>query len=135
MLNYSSLAAASNWWEPGTADLFDIGDLSALLGLIALASGMIFGVTRWWLKLMKALIKEEVGAATAPIQPGANGGLSLPDVARRTEKLEKQMDAMLDNQMETNNLLIKVLSQSVIIPDTPPVQEPKMTRSRSKRTS
>jgi hypothetical protein len=115
--------------------LFDIGDLSALLGLIALASGMIFGVTRWWLKLMKALIKEEVGAATAPIQPGANGGLSLPDVARRTEKLEKQMDAMLDNQMETNNLLIKVLSQSVIIPDTPPVQEPKMTRSRSKRTS
>jgi hypothetical protein len=125
--------AASNWWEPGTADLFDIGDLSALLGLIALASGMVFGVTRWWLKLMKALVKDEISAATAPIQPGANGGLSLPDVARRTEKLEKQMDIILDNQMETNQLLIKVLSQSVMIPDTPPMEEPKMTRARSKK--
>jgi hypothetical protein len=124
---------ASNWWEPGTADLFDVGDLSALLGLIALASGMVFGVTRWWLKVMKALIKDEIGAATAPIQPGANGGLSLPDVARRTEKLEKQMDIILDNQMETNQLLIKVLSQSVMIPDTPPMEEPKMTRARSKK--
>jgi hypothetical protein len=125
--------AASNWWEPGTADLFDVGDLSALLGLIALASGMVFGVSRWWLKIMKTLIKDEIGAATAPIQPGANGGLSLPDVARRTEKLEKQMDIILDNQMETNQLLIKVLSQSVMIPDTPPMEEPKMTRARSKK--
>jgi hypothetical protein len=125
--------AASNWWEPGTADLFDVGDLSALLGLIALASGMVFGVSRWWLKIMKTLIKDEIGAATAPIQPSANGGLSLPDVARRTEKLEKQMDIILDNQMETNQLLIKVLSQSVMIPDTPPMEEPKMTRARSKK--
>lgn len=81
---------------------------------------------------MKAMMREEIAQATAPIQPGANGGLSLPDVARRTEKLEKQMDIILDNQTETNNLLIKVLSQSVIIPDTPPVVEPKMTRSRKK---
>jgi hypothetical protein len=125
--------AASNWWEPGTADLFDVGDLSALLGLIALASGMVFGVSRWWLKIMKTLIKDEIGAATAPIQPGANGGLSLPDVARRTEKLEKQMDIILDNQMETNQLLVRVLSQSVMIPDTPPMEEPKMTRARSKK--
>ena len=82
---------------------------------------------------MKALVKDEISAATAPIQPGANGGLSLPDVARRTEKLEKQMDIILDNQMETNQLLIKVLSQSVMIPDTPPMEEPKMTRARSKK--
>jgi len=125
--------ASSNWWEPGTANLFDVGDLSALLGLIVLASGMVFGVTRWWMKLMKALIKDEIGAATAPIQPTANGGLSLPDVARRTERLEQQMDIILDNQMETNQLLVRVLSQSVMIPDTPPMQEPKMTRSRSKK--
>ena len=133
MLTLSPFMAASNWWEPGTADLFDVGDLSALLGLIALASGMVFGVSRWWLKIMKTLIKDEIGAATAPIQPGANGGLSLPDVARRTEKLEKQMDIILDNQMETNQLLVRVLSQSVMIPDTPPMEEPKMTRARSKK--
>lgn len=133
----TSLAAAtSNWWEPGSPNLFDVGDLSALLGLIALASGMVFGVTRWWLKLMKAMMQEEIAAATAPIQPGANGGLSLPDVARKTQRLEEQMDIILDNQMQTNQLLIKVLSQSVIIPDTPPMEEkPRATRSRSKKTS
>ena len=113
--------------------MFDVGDLSALLGLIVLASGMVFGVTRWWLRLLKTIIKDEIGAATAPIQPGANGGLSLPDVARKTERLEKQMDIILDNQMETNQLLVRVLSQSVMIPDTPPMEEPKMTRSRSKK--
>ena len=94
---------------------------------------MVFGVSRWWLKLMRGIIKDEIGAATAPIHPEANGGLSLPDVARRTEKLEKQMDVILDNQMETNQLLVKVLTQSVMIPDTAPMEEPKMTRSRSKK--
>jgi len=133
LLTLSSFSASSNWWEPGTADLFDVGDLSALLGLIVLTSGMVFGVSRWWLKLLKAIIKDELSVATAPIQPGANGGLSLPDVARKTERLEKQMDIILDNQMETNQLLVKVLSQSVMIPDSPPMEEPKMTRSRSKK--
>jgi hypothetical protein len=133
LLTLSSFAASSNWWEPGTADLFDVGDLSALLGLMVLLSGMVFGVSRWWLKLLKGIIKDEIGIATAPIQPGANGGLSLPDVARKTERLEKQMDIILDNQMETNQLLVKVLSQSVMIPDTPPMEEPKMTRSRSRK--
>ena len=133
MLTLSSFSASSNWWEPGTADLFDVGDLSALLGLIVLTSGMVFGVSRWWLKLLKAIIKDELSVATAPIQPGANGGLSLPDVARKTERLEKQMDIILDNQMETNQLLVKVLSQSVMIPDSPHMEEPKMTRPRSKK--
>ena len=133
MLTLSSFSASSNWWEPGTADLFDVGDLSALLGLIALVAGMFFGVSRWWLRLLKTIIKDEIGAATAPIQPSANGGLSLPDVARKTERLEKQMDIILDNQMETNQLLVRVLSQSVMIPDSPPMEEPKMTRSRSKK--
>jgi hypothetical protein len=135
VLSMLSVTADANWWEPGTANLFDVGDLSALLGLIALGSGMIFGVTKWWMAVMKKMMKEEITAATAPIHPSANGGLSLPDVARRTEKLEKQMDIILDNQMQTNNLLVKVLSQSVMIPDTPAAVEPKMTRSRSKKNS
>ena len=133
MLSMLSVTAASNWWEPGTTNLFDVGDLSALLGLVALGSGMIFGVTKWWMKIMKNMMRDEIAAATAPIHPSANGGLSLPDVARRTQKLEKQMDIILDNQMQTNNLLVKVLSQSVMIPDTPAAVEPKMTRSRSKK--
>ena len=82
---------------------------------------------------MKTMMKEEIASATAPIHPNANGGLSLPDVARRTKRLEQQMDIILDNQMETNQLLVKVLSQSVMIPDSPHMEEPKMTRPRSKK--
>jgi hypothetical protein len=133
LLDSLIVVAADNWWEPGTANLFDVGDLSALLGLLVLISGIVFGVSKWWLKLMKAIIKDEISSATAPIQPGANGGLSLPDVARKTERLQQQMDIILDNQIETNQLLVRVLSQSVMIPDTVPVEEPKMTRSRSKK--
>ena len=135
VLSMLSVTADANWWEPGTTNLFDVGDLSAILGLIALGSGMIFGITKWWMRIMKKMMREEISAATAPIQPSANGGLSLPDVARRTEKLEKQMDIILDTQTEMNGLLIKVISQSVMIPDTPAAVEPKMTRSRSKKNS
>ena len=133
LLDSLIVVAADNWWEPGTANLFDVGDLSALLGLLVLVSGIVFGVSKWWLKLMKTIIRDEIGAATAPIHPEANGGLSLPDVARKTERLQQQMDIILDNQMETNQLLVRVLSQSVMIPNTVPVEEPKMTRSRSKK--
>lgn len=128
-----TLVAANNWWEPGTANVFDVGDLSALLGLLVLASGIMFGVSKWWLKLMKGVIKEEIEAATAPIHPDANGGLSLPDVARKTERLEQQMNIILDNQLETNQLLVKVLSQSIMVFDAAPIEEPKIVRSRSKK--
>lgn len=128
-----TLVAANNWWEPGTANVFDVGDLSALLGLLVLASGIMFGVSKWWLKLMKGVIKEEIEAATAPIHPDANGGLSLPDVARKTERLEQQMNIILDNQLETNQLLVKVLSQSIMVFDAAPIEEPKRVRSRSKK--
>lgn len=128
-----TLVAANNWWEPGTANVFDVGDLSALLGLLVLASGIMFGVSKWWLKLMKGVIKEEIEAATAPIHPDANGGLSLPDVARKTERLEQQMNIILDNQLETNQLLVKVLSQSIMAFDAAPIEKPKIVRSRSKK--
>lgn len=132
---FETTIVAANWWEPGTPNAFDIGDASAFLGLVVLGATSIYGITRWWMKLMKAMMKEQIMEATAPIQPGANGGLSLPDVARRTKKLEQQMDIILDNQLETNQLLVKVLSQSVMIPDSPPMVEPKMTRSRAKKNS
>ena len=98
------------------------------------------GITRWWMKLMRKMMKEEIAVATAPIHPNANGGLSLPDVARKTEKLEahlcslesKVSEISTQNQ-ETKDLLIKVLAKSVIIPDTAP-EEPKL-RSRTKKTN
>jgi hypothetical protein len=129
----AAVIQANSWWEPGTLNYFDVGDLSAILGFIALFFGMIFGVTRWWMKLLKHIIKDEIGIATAPIHPGANGGLSLPDVARKVSRLEDQMDIISDNQIKTNEILIKVLAQSVYIPDTAPMEVTKPLRARQRK--
>lgn len=133
-----SVAAANNWWEPGTPNIFDIGDMAAFFGLLIAGSTVVFGITRWWMKLMRKMVREELSVATAQIQPTANGGLSLPDIARRTEKLEQSMNNLCKNQEETRELLVKVLAAAVIIPDAPPsptstVEEPKH-RSRTKKT-
>lgn len=130
--------ADTNWWEPGTPNVFDIGDMAAFFGLLIAGSTVVFGVTRWWMKIMRKMVREELTTATAQIQPHANGGLSLPDIARRTEKLENQMNNLCKTQEETKDLLIKVLAAAVIIPDAPPsptstVEEPKH-RSRTKKT-
>ncbi len=135
MLDFTLLAAdAGSWWEPGTPNFLDVGDVSAILGLIGLACGMIYTVSKIWMKLLRAIIREEITEATAPIHPAANGGLSLADVARKTSQLEAQMCRIEKQNDETKNLIIKVLSQAVIIPDTAPA-DPKPARSRSKKTS
>lgn len=44
-------------------------------------------------------LRREIQEATRPIQPSANGGLSLPDVAKKLDKMENrqdQTDAKLD---------------------------------------
>lgn len=127
-----SVVASSNWWEPGTPNLFDIGDMAAFFGLLIAASTVVFGVTRWWMRLMTKMVRAELSAATAQIQPHANGGLSLPDVARRTEKLEQQMTELCKFQQETKELIVKALASAVIIPDTPAMVETK-TRTRAKK--
>lgn len=70
----------------------DITDLAAILGFLALLAGSTVGLFRWSRKQLREEISEivrcEIGKATAPIQPGANGGLSLPDVAKSTKRLE-----------------------------------------------
>lgn len=112
--------------------------MAAFFGLLIAGSTVVFGITRWWMKLMRHMVREELSTATAPIQPHANGGLSLPDIARRTEKLETQMDNLCQTQAETKDLLVKVLAAAVIIPDAPPSptstpEEPKH-RTRTKKT-
>lgn len=70
----------------------DVTDLAAVLGFIALFAGTVVGVFRWSRKQLREEIREvvqcEISRATAPIQPTANGGLSLPDVAKSTKRLE-----------------------------------------------
>lgn len=125
-----------SWWEPGTPDLFDIGDASVFLGVILAILAIYAAIYGRWIKTLRRVIKEEVGLATAPIHPDSNGGLSLADVARRTKSLEKTIDRIDERSLETQKLLLKVLSNSVLIPDTPPQEEaafPRAVRSRSRK--
>ncbi len=127
---------ANSWWEPGTPNFLDIGDISAILVFLITLTGAFFGVTKFWLKLLRRIIREEIEVATQPIHPNANGGLSLADVARKANRLEEQLSEMHKDNLETKDLLIKVLSQSVIIPDTPPmVEQPVKRKSRKSASS
>lgn len=128
--------ASGNWWEPGTPNSLDIGDLSAILGFLIALSAAFFGITKWWMKMLRAVIKEEIEIATEPIHPNSNGGLSLADVARKTSQLEKEVGCIKDTTNETKDLLLKVLSQSVILPTTEEQPKPaKSPRSRVKKTA
>lgn len=73
----------------------DVTDLAAILGFLALLAGSTVGLFRWSRKQLREEISEvvrcEISKATAPIQPGANGGLSLPDVAKTTRRLEDML--------------------------------------------
>ena len=73
----------------------DVTDLAAILGFLALLAGTTVGLFRWSRKQLREEISEvvrcEIAKATAPIQPGAHGGLSLPDVAKTTRRLEDML--------------------------------------------
>lgn len=99
---------AANWWEPGQPNQLDIGDISALFMFFLAVVGAVVALSRWWLKQLRAMIREEVEEFTAPIQPTANGGLSLPDVSRRVEKLETMMEELRDSSNENRELLLKL---------------------------
>lgn len=136
ILQDASDATVRSWWEPGTPDIFDVGDASVFLGVFLALIAIYAAVYGRWIKSLRRVIKEEIEIATAPIHPDSNGGLSLADVARRTRSLEKTIDRIDERSLETQKLLLRVLSNSVLIPDTPPQEEaafPKVARSRSRK--
>jgi ABC-type multidrug transport system fused ATPase/permease subunit len=108
--------AATNWWEPNTAGIIDIGDITAFIVLLTAISGILLGISRWWMKLLRNIIRDELAIATEPINPKSNGGLSLADVARRTTSLEEKVTEIHDQNVETHKLLtefmLKVLDAS-----------------------
>lgn len=98
------------WWEPGTPNFLDVGDVSAILGFLIASSGVVVGVLRWWLKLLRKIIKEEIETATQPIHPAANGGLSLADVARKTNRLEEVLEGVVEHQQQNRLMLTQLIA-------------------------
>ena len=59
------------------------------LSVISLALGIIAMLGKWLIvNPLKRFIKDQ----TYPIQPSANGGRSLPDIARTVDRIEKRLD-------------------------------------------
>lgn len=59
------------------------------LTVVSLSLGILTVLGKWFIvNPLKSFIKEQ----THPIQPTANGGRSLPDIARTVDRIEKRLD-------------------------------------------
>jgi hypothetical protein len=72
------------------------GQASQVIGFILLLVTAIAGFGRFFIFNP---IRREIKDATRPIHPSSNGGLSLPDVARKLDKLESRQDHT-DSQLD-----------------------------------
>ena len=115
---------SNTWWEPGTVG-FDIGDATAVLVFIITFYTVARGFSRWWMRQLRSVIKEEIGEATAPIHPSANGGLSLPDVARKVNEIEGTLTQIKADNLELKDLLVT----HIIKKETAKVKKTKSNKS------
>lgn len=83
----------------GTAVTLDGQVLLTWATLVIAVVGAVVAVGRWIIKSLDSRVRDlhdrmeiEVRRATAPIQPDANGSLSLPDVARSLRALAAAND-------------------------------------------
>jgi hypothetical protein len=75
---------------------FDIADLVEILGLVVLIVGSTAALVKWATYNIRQIVREEIGVATYPIQKEANGGLSLPDVARTSDWNKQALKAIAE---------------------------------------
>lgn len=131
LLAQGSSQGQGNWWEPGTENFLDVGDLAAILAFLTALVMTTMGVTRWWLRQLKGIIRDEIEKATEPIHPNSNGGYSLPDVAKRQRILEKKVNDLGNDMVETKDLLLQIAVNT----QKPTVRRSRKTASPAKKTS
>lgn len=103
---FEFVSAASNWWEPGQDGTLDIGDISAIFMFFLAVVGAVTALSKWWLKQLRFMIRDQVEEFTKPIQPTANGGKSLPDIANKVETLEQTLLELTKTTAETRQMLV-----------------------------
>ena len=70
--------------------------------LIGLVITSLIGVLVW---AAKRWLQDEIERATYPIQKHANGGLSLPDVAKAAAETKQDVRDMRETQLEIHAIL------------------------------
>jgi len=67
------------------------------LTVVSLSIGIIAALGKWLIvNPLKSYIKEQ----THPIQPTANGGRSLPDIARTVDRIEHRLNEHIDYHLK-----------------------------------
>lgn len=66
-------------------------EVAQVLSIVTMSIGIVTALGRWLVVIpLKRLIEEH----TKPIQPNANGGKSLPDVARATAEIKVAVESL-----------------------------------------
>jgi thymidylate synthase len=109
----STILWAASWWEPGQANSLDVGDVSAIFMFFLAVLGSVVALSRWWLKTLRKMIREQVEEFTKPIQPNANGGKSLPDVSNRVDAIEKVLNELKEKSDENRDILLTLALRDI----------------------
>jgi hypothetical protein len=62
-------------------------------------------------KQIRGVVRDVVQEYTMPIQPGANGGNSLPDMVREVKELKTTIDAIEENLTDTRTVFLEYLAR------------------------
>lgn len=66
-------------------------EIAQILSIVTMSIGILTVLGRWFVVIpLKRLIEEH----TKPIQPNANGGKSLPDVAKATAEIKVAIESL-----------------------------------------
>lgn len=76
--------------------------------IIALVAAFVLAVTGGLAWAGKRWLKDEIAKATYAIQPHANGGLSLPDVAKSGQRTEAAVEKIAERQQEIHAMVASV---------------------------
>ena len=77
--------------------LDEASELLTWLTILSILLGGIAVLGRWFCKWLRKVIKEEITEHTYLISPTANGGLSLPDVNRKLDRVMKHLQIEDEN--------------------------------------
>lgn len=77
--------------------LNESSELLTWLTIISIILGGIAVLMKWFQKWLRDVIREEIVSHTQLIQPTSNGGKSLPDLARKLDRVLKHLDIEDDN--------------------------------------
>lgn len=67
--------------------LNESSELLTWLSILGIVLGGLAWLSKRYMKWLRDLIREEIASHTSLIQPTSNGGKSLPDIARKVDRL------------------------------------------------